>query len=88
MKRRASYDDVVVTTPVTIPYVRFSIRAAHWWIGRALGELVKHSGIAKERIDGFCVSSFTLMPDGAWVLTALDGGEARLAELGVPFGGR
>ena len=32
--------------------------------------------------------SFTITPDGAWVLTALDGGEAKLAELGVPFGGR
>jgi len=32
--------------------------------------------------------TFTLTSDGAWVLTALDGGEARLAELGVPFGGR
>lgn len=32
--------------------------------------------------------TFTLTPTGAWVLTALDGGEARLAELGVPFGGR
>ncbi|WP_030483011.1 type I methionyl aminopeptidase [Nocardioides aequoreus] len=31
--------------------------------------------------------TFTLTPDGAWVLTALDGGRARLAELGVPFGG-
>jgi methionyl aminopeptidase len=31
--------------------------------------------------------TFTLTPDGPWVLTALDGGEARLAELGVPFGG-
>ena len=31
--------------------------------------------------------SFTLTPDGAWVLTALDGGEAMLAELGVPYGG-
>ena len=31
--------------------------------------------------------TFTLTPDGAWVLTALDGGEARLADLGVPFGG-
>jgi methionyl aminopeptidase len=30
--------------------------------------------------------TFTLTPAGAWVLTALDGGEARLAELGVPFG--
>ncbi|HSE07232.1 MAG TPA: type I methionyl aminopeptidase [Nocardioidaceae bacterium] len=32
--------------------------------------------------------SFTLTPKGAWILTALDGGEAKLAELGVPFGGR
>ena len=31
--------------------------------------------------------TFTLTPDGAWVLTALDGGEAKLRELGVPFGG-
>ena len=31
--------------------------------------------------------TFTLTPDGAWVLTALDGGESALAELGVPFGG-
>jgi methionyl aminopeptidase len=32
--------------------------------------------------------TFTLTPDGAWVLTALDGGRERLAALGVPFGGR
>ncbi len=31
--------------------------------------------------------TFTLTPNGAWVLTALDGGEERLASLGVPFGG-
>ena len=31
--------------------------------------------------------TFTLTPDGAWVLTALDGGRSRLAELGVPYGG-
>ena len=31
--------------------------------------------------------TFTLTPQGAWVLTALDGGKAKLAELGVPFGG-
>lgn len=31
--------------------------------------------------------TFTLTPRGAWVLTALDGGAARLEELGVPFGG-
>ena len=32
--------------------------------------------------------TFTLTPTGAWVLTALDGGEEKLTELGVPFGGR
>ena len=32
--------------------------------------------------------TFTLTPEGTWVLTAVDGGAARLAELGVPFGGR
>jgi len=32
--------------------------------------------------------TFTLTPNGAWVLTALDGGESRLTELAVPFGGR
>ncbi len=31
--------------------------------------------------------TFTLTPQGAWVLTALDGGEAALTALGVPFGG-
>ena len=31
--------------------------------------------------------TFTLTPDGAWILTALDGGKAKLAELGVPYGG-
>jgi methionyl aminopeptidase len=33
-------------------------------------------------------NTFTLTDRGAWVLTALDGGEAKLTELGVPFGGR
>ena len=31
--------------------------------------------------------TFTLTPEGTWVLTALDGGEHRLKELGVPYGG-
>lgn len=32
--------------------------------------------------------TFTITSRGTWVLTALDGGEAQLAALGVPFGGR
>ena len=31
--------------------------------------------------------TFTLTPNGAWVLTALDGGEQRLRAMGIPFGG-
>jgi methionyl aminopeptidase len=31
--------------------------------------------------------TFTLTPSGAWVLTALDGGREKLAQLGVPYGG-
>ena len=32
--------------------------------------------------------TFTVTAQGTWVLTAVDGGESRLAQLGVPFGGR
>ena len=32
--------------------------------------------------------TLTLTPRGTWVLTDLDGGKAKLADLGVPFGGR
>lgn len=32
--------------------------------------------------------TFTLTPQGAWVLTALDGGREQLERLGVPYGGR
>ncbi|MGN6161181.1 MAG: type I methionyl aminopeptidase [Marmoricola sp.] len=32
-------------------------------------------------------NTFTLTPTGAWVLTAIDGGKAKLEELGVPYGG-
>lgn len=32
--------------------------------------------------------TFTITPQGTWVLTAIDGGEAALSALGVPFGGR
>jgi acetyl-CoA acetyltransferase len=86
MSRRASYDGIVVTTPVTIPYVRFSIRAAHWWIGRALAELVKHARIEKGHIDGLCVSSFTLAPDTAIGLSEHLGVSTRWLDF-IPLGG-
>lgn len=62
---RASYAGVAVAVPVTVPYQRYSIKSAHWWLGSALRKLIDGSGIAKEMIDGLCVSSFTLAPDTA-----------------------
>ncbi len=68
-RRRASYEGVVATVPVTVPYVRYSIHSAHWWLGKALRALIDGSGLQKHDIDGMCVSSFTLVPDTAVGLT-------------------
>jgi acetyl-CoA acetyltransferase len=68
-RQRSSYEGVAVTVPVTVPYVRYSTHAAHWFIGQALRSLVRESGIAKEHIDGLTVSSFSLAPDTAVGIT-------------------
>ncbi|MGE0799339.1 MAG: thiolase family protein [Lautropia sp.] len=62
---RRGYDGVVLAVPVTVPYVRHSIRGAYWFIGRALAELVRSAGVAKDAIDGLSLSSFTMLPDTA-----------------------
>lgn len=56
---------MVLAAPVTVPYVRFSIRGAHWFIARAIAGLVREAGLQKDDIDGLCVASFTLAPDTA-----------------------
>ncbi|MET0278457.1 MAG: thiolase family protein, partial [Pseudorhodoplanes sp.] len=66
---RARYDGVVIAAPVTIPYVRYSTKDAHWFLARALSALMKASGLDKQHIDGLGVSSFTLFPDTAVGLT-------------------
>ena len=65
MKQRKSYEGVAVAVPVTVPYQRYSIHGAHWFIGQALQALVQASGIAKEQIDGLAISSFSMAPDTA-----------------------
>ena len=65
----APYDDVVLAAPVTVPYVRYSIKSAHWFFGRAVAELLAAARIPKARIDGLAVASFTLAPDTAVGLT-------------------
>ena len=58
------FDDIVLTCPVTEPYTRRSDRSATWWLGRVLARLLQASGLAKAAVDGFCLSSFSLAPDG------------------------
>lgn len=84
--RRTPYDGVVVTTPVTIPYQRYSIESAHWWIGRAVRTLAEASGIAARDFDGFCLSSFTVGPDTAIGLTQHFGLSVRWLDT-IPLGG-
>jgi acetyl-CoA acetyltransferase len=62
---RLGYDDVALVAPVTVPYVRYSIRTGHWFVARALAMLLERSGLAKAEVDGACISSFTLAPDSA-----------------------
>jgi acetyl-CoA acetyltransferase len=83
---RAAYDDVVITAPVTVPYVRYSIRGAHWFLAAALADLLKRAGLAKDKLDGLCVSSFTLSPDSAVGLTQHLGLTLRWLDH-IPMGG-
>ena len=83
---RASYHGVVIAAPVTIPYVRYSTKDAHWFLGRALHALTRQSGLKKEQFDGLCVSSFTLFPDTAVGLTQHFGLSPRWLDH-IPMGG-
>lgn len=80
------YEGVAVTVPVTVPYVRYSTRSAHWFIGQALNGLVKQSGLAKADIDGLTISSFSLTPDTAVGVTQHLGVSPRWLEH-IPTGG-
>jgi acetyl-CoA acetyltransferase len=82
----ASYQGVAVAVPVTVPYERFSIRGAHWFLARALKQLVEGAGITKDEIDGLCVASFTLAPDSAVGLTQHLGLSPRWLDH-IPMGG-
>ncbi len=85
MKRRG-YDGVAVCVPVSVPYRRYSVNSAHWWIGRALRELTQRAGLTPAAIDGLSVSSFTLAPDTAVGLTQHLGLSPRWLDH-VPMGG-
>jgi methionyl aminopeptidase len=66
---------LAVEPMVTLGTSETEVLADDWTVATADGSLSAHFE-----------HTFTLTPRGAWVLTALDGGAARLAALGVPCG--
>jgi acetyl-CoA acetyltransferase len=85
-RRRIPYEEVAVAVPITVPYVRYSIRGAHWFLGRTLAGLIAAAGIRKDDVDGLCVASFTLAPDSAVGLTQHLGVSPRWLDH-IPMGG-
>lgn len=85
-RARKPYDDVVLTVPVTVPYQRYSIESAHWWMGKALKALAEGACISHRDFDGFSASSFTMGPDSAIALTQHFGLSPRFLDH-VPMGG-
>ena len=83
---RQSYDGVVITTPVSVPYARYSVETAHWWVGAALRALVQASGISHKDMDGLSVASFSLGADSAINLTQHLGMSVRHLDT-IPLGG-
>ncbi len=86
MTARLAYDGVVACAPVTVPYRRYSVNTAHWWIGRALHDLTRAAGLRPHDIDGLILSSFTLAPDTAVGMTQHLGLSPRWLDH-VPLGG-
>ncbi len=76
----------MLAAPVTVPYVRYSIRAAHWWLARTFSALLEAARLRKDEIDGLTVSSFTLAPDTAIGLTQHLGVSPRWLDH-IPLGG-
>jgi len=83
---RMPYDGVVVAAPVTVPYRRYSINSAHWWIGRAVRGVLDRTGLRAGDIDGLSVSSFTMGADTAIGLTQHFGLSPRWLDH-IPLGG-
>ena len=80
------YGDTVVTAPVTVPYVRNSLRSAHAFFACALAELLRAAGLEKSDVDGLSIGSFTLAPDSAIGLTQHLGISPRWLD-NIPLGG-
>jgi acetyl-CoA acetyltransferase len=86
VSRRTAYDGVVAVAPVTVPYARYSIHGAHWWIARAISAALDAARLRSRDIDGLCVSSFSLGNDTAVGLTQHFGLSPRWLDH-IPMGG-
>jgi acetyl-CoA acetyltransferase len=80
------YLDLALVAPVTVPYVRYSIRSSHWFVAQALARLLKACKLDKADVDGLSVGSFTLTPDTAVGLTQHLGLTVRWLDH-IPLGG-
>ena len=61
----SGFDDIVLTTPVSFGYSKFSEHSSTWFAGQVLREMLDQSGIEKNQVDGLSLSSFSLAPDTA-----------------------
>jgi acetyl-CoA acetyltransferase len=87
MKRKPrDYSGIAVTVPVSVGYSRTSRRTMPWFLGRALGELIRRSGVRKSEIDGLAVSSYLMAPDNGASLTDMFGLSTRFL-IDFPYGG-
>lgn len=87
MKREPrDYSGIAITVPVSCAYSRTSRRTMPWFLGKALGELIRQSGIEKSDIDGLAVSSYLLAPDNGASLTDMFGLTPRFL-IDFPYGG-
>jgi acetyl-CoA acetyltransferase len=87
MQQAQSYTGIALTAPVSFGYTRQDEEhGAQWYIGGVLEELIANSGLTKQDIDGFAVSSFSLEPDSAISLCQYYDLTPRWIE-SLPYGG-
>ena len=85
-RARQSYEGIALAAPVSMPYQRYSIETAHWWIARALKTSLDEAQVKLAELDGFSVASLTLFPDTAVGLTQHLGLSPRWLDH-IPMGG-
>ena len=81
-----NYHGIALCVPVSRDYARYSTRAAPWFVGGVLRELLANSGLNKSEVDGLAVASFSLAPDSVVTLCEYFAMEPRWLEA-LPFGG-